>query len=80
MNKKMIWVVVGIVVIAGVGYGAYWLGGKNTLSSFVDLFDSNINKSAARSQQGGGCRWSGSHEVCWSADGLRITTIDGSPL
>lgn len=80
MTKNWIWIVIGIVIVAGVAYGAYWLGGKNTLTNFADYLNSNANKSAAMRAQGtcystGGIN--GGHVVCWSANELRIITVDG---
>lgn len=36
MNKKLLWVVVGLVILAGIAYGGYWLGGKTAFESVAN--------------------------------------------
>jgi hypothetical protein len=76
MNKKLLWVVAGLVILAGVAYGGYWLGGKNAL---VFVSDWLSGAKAVMYRDASGCYHSGGHVICWSGDGLRITSIDGGP-
>ncbi len=71
MKKKVIWIVAGVVVFVGAVYGSYWLGGSNTLNDFASWLNSNSDKSQALRIISGG------HVVVWSADGLRIVSVDG---
>lgn len=81
MNKKILWIVIGIVILAVIVYGAYWLGGGNALKAIAD----NINGTEAKmilikdGCPGGGDKYiTEGHVICWSADGLRIESVDGS--
>jgi hypothetical protein len=74
MNKKLLWVVVGLVVLGGIAYGGYWLGGKSALVSVSDWLSG-----AKAMYRVGNCYNSASHVICWSSDGLRIISIDGGP-
>lgn len=85
MNKKVIWYVVGLIVIVGAGYGIYYLGKDKGSVEALGEVGGYLNQSGAAMNQCLECRptsctgkviRAGGHSVCWKSSGLGIDWIN----
>jgi hypothetical protein len=80
MKKKIIWILLGVIVLVGAGYVGYYWNKKNTARVVEDL----INKSEGRIGKcagseyalgdicEGGTTSAGGYTFCWGPGGLGI--------
>lgn len=85
MNKKIVWYIVGLVVIIAAVYAVYYFGKNKGSAEALGEVGQYLNKSGAALNQCIECKATsckgdviraGGHAVCWKEGGLGIDWIN----
>lgn len=85
MNKKLIWIVVAIILVAGAAYAGYMWNSKETAKTVEGLLnqsqarriDKCVGKEVGASNNcPGGTTSAGGYSFCWGAGGLSISCYE----